>query len=45
VVVTIALSLLLAIRYRAWYARRAMPVASLAIAGCASVWLVQRLTA
>lgn len=45
IVVTIALSLLLAIRYRAWYARRVMPVASLAIAGCATVWMVQRLTA
>ncbi len=45
IVVTVALSLLLAIRYRAWYARRVMPVASLAIAGCATVWMVQRLTA
>ncbi|KGQ20569.1 Apolipoprotein N-acyltransferase [Lysobacter dokdonensis DS-58] len=44
-VVAVALTVLLAIRYRAWYARRAMPAASLAIAGCATVWMVQRLAA
>jgi hypothetical protein len=45
VVVAGALSVLLAIRYRGWYARHAMPLASLTIAVCATGWMVQRLVA